>query len=235
MPDKNIADVIQEILDRHKGFMTVTKLVELTGLDGKRTLGIKKGDTGKIIRRKIEQVAEGRFIFMTKGNSVYILVPCEPSEFVLGLLSDKKAFDRRLLRGIPFSKAEFVALLNELIEEGRAVVKISEDFAMKIYRTDGMKAVQSADVSVDDGEYTRDRFREAFENSDKGRSFVRIFKMRRYLGWPREVFDNMVRELRNNEVIFVHRADPTVLSPDEYDDGFFDEYGHMNGTVTWNE
>lgn len=235
MPEKNIADLIQAILDKNKGFMTVKRLSESLGLEGRRSLGIKKSDSVKVIRRRIEQSAGDRFIFKMKSRSIYILEPCEPSEFVLGLLSEKKAFDTRLVRTLPFTKAEFVALVNELVDEGKVIVKISEYFTPKIYRADGMKAVQSADVSFDDGEYTRDRFREAFENSDKGRSFVRIFKMRRYLGWPREVFDNMLRELRNSEVIFVHRADPTVLSPDEYDDGFFDEYGHMNGTVTWNE
>ena len=64
---------------------------------------------------------------------------------------------------------------------------------------------------------------------------MRIFRMRRYLGWPREVFDNMVMTLLREGKIFVHPAEPTVLKPDEYEDSFRDEFGDMNGTVTWND
>ena len=236
MPEKNTADLIQGILDKNKGFMTVKMLADSIGLEGRRSLGIRSGDSGKVIRRKIEQSAGDRFIFRTKGKAVYILEPCEPSEFVLGLLSEKKAFDTRLVRALPFTKAEFVALVNELADDGRVIVKVSEDFTPSIYRAGGGVRPARASAEADGGgEYTQEKFREAFENSDKGRSFVRIFKIRRYLSWPPDVFDSMVRELRNKGLIFVHRADPTILKPDEYDEGFFDEYGHMNGTVTWNE
>ena len=236
MPDKSIVDVIQSLLEKNKGFMTVKRLSDSIGIDGKRELGIRKGESGKVIRRKIEQSSGDSFMFRMKGRSVYILEPCEPSEFVLGLLSEKKAFDTRLVRALPFTKAEFASVVNELVDEGRAVVRLNDDLVPKIYRAGGgVRAARYAGGSDDAGEYTREKFREAFENSDKGRTFVRIFRMRRYLGWPREVFDDMVRKLRNEGAIFVHRAEPTVLKPDEFDDGFLDEYGDMNGTVTWNE
>ncbi|MBQ6972363.1 MAG: hypothetical protein IJP86_08445 [Synergistaceae bacterium] len=234
MPGKNTADVIQSLLEKNKGFMTVTGLASSISLDVKRGLGIRKGDSGKVIRRKIEQSAGDRFMFHAKGNSVYILEPCEPSEFVLGLLSENRAFDTKSITSLPFTKAEFVALVNELADDGRVLIKLTDDMKPKIYRAGGrVKAVREA--GIDDGEYTTERFREAFEESDKGRTFVRIFRMRRYLGWPREVFDSMVRTLRDNEVIYVHSADPTILKGDDLSDGFLDEYGIMNGTVTWNE
>ncbi|MBR0247806.1 MAG: hypothetical protein IJQ70_02425 [Synergistaceae bacterium] len=233
MLEKNIADLIQSVLEKNRGFMLATRLPDFIGAEGKYKLGIRKGDSGKIIRRKIEQSAEDRFIFRMKGRSVYIIIPCEPSEFVLSLLSENKAFDARILRNLPFTKAEFYALVNELTDEGRVKTKYDDNGRPKIYRAGEIPT--PGPVNPVGGDYTQERFREAFDKSDKGRSFVRIFKMRRYLKWPNDVFDEMTLKLLREGKIFVHPADPTVLSKDEYNDGFMDEFGHMKGTMTWNE
>lgn len=236
MAEKSIADSIQAILEKNKGFVSAKKLPGLMNVATKSELGIRINESGKIIQLKIERAAEGRFIFRNKGSSVYILIPCEPSELVLGLLSEKKAFDKRAMRSLPFTKAEFYAVINELVDEGKVITRYDDKGRPKIYKASKVMKVAADSVSANDsGEYTPERFREAFENSDKGRTFVRIFKVRRYLGWPRDVFDNMVMKLLKEGKIFVHPAEPTVLKPDEYEDSFRDEFGDMNGTVTWND
>ena len=239
MPEKNTADLILSVLEKNKGFMTTTSLVSSLSADAKRAAGLKNKDSGKIVQRKIEKSAEGSFIFRSRGRSIYILVPCEPSEFVLGLLSENKAFDTRTIRGLPFTKSEFVEIINALAEEGRVIVNLGADLKPRIYRApDIRKPAGNTGASAsenDSGQYTQEKFREAFGSCDKGRTFVRIFKMRRYLNWPREVFDDMVMRLLKEGKIFVHPAEPTVLKPDEYEDSFRDEFGDMNGTVTWND
>ena len=229
MPEKNIADLIQSILEKSKGFMLATRLPDFIGADAKYKLGIRKGDSGKIIRRKIEQSAEGRFIFRLKGRSVYILIPCEPSEFVLSLLSENKAFDARAIRNLPFTKAEFVAIVNELADDGRVKIVLNENLAPRIYRASGV----SKPVYEPDMEYTQEKFREAFDALDRGRIFVSIPDLRRRLGWPREVFDDMVRDLRNRRIIQLHTGDASLMTPDEVSDCYIDENNFRMGTVTW--
>ena len=210
MTGKNIADSIQSVLENNKGFMTVTGLAALMSADDKRAIGIRKSDSAKIIQRKIDKSAEGRFIFMNKGRSIYILIPCEPSEFVLGLLSEKKAFDTKTITGLPFTSAEFYALINELADEGRITTHYDEKGRPKIFRASGVaKAARSE--STDDGEYTREKFKAAFDSLDKGRIFVRICDLRRRLGWPREIFDGMIRELRGRRVIQLHTGDASLM------------------------
>ena len=229
MPEKNIADLIQSILEKNKGFMTVTKLVNLIGEDAKNKLGIREGDSGKIIRRKIEQSVEDRFIFRTKGRSVYVMIPCEPSEFVMSLIPEKKAFDARILRNLPLSKAEFYALVNELTDEGRVKIRYDNNGKSKIYRTG--KIVKPVETET---EYTQERFFEAFDALDKGRIFVRIPDLRRKLGWPREVFDDTLRDLRDSGVIQLHTGDASLMTPDEVADCFTDENNFRKGSVTRN-
>ena len=96
-------------------------------------------------------------------------------------------------------------------------------------------APDTINPGIDNQHYSVEAFHKAFDNSDKGRIFVRIAKIRHYLGWPREVFDNMVRNLRNSEVIYLNSADPTIHKGDIFDDGFLDEYGIMNATMIWND
>lgn len=231
MPEKNIADLIQSILEENRGFMLATRLADSIGANAKYRLGIKKGDSGKIIRRKIEQSVEDRFIFRLKGRSVYILIPCEPSEFVLSLLPENKAFDARVIRNLPFTKAEFVAIVNELADEGRVKIVLNENLAPRIYRASGVPKPELARPVG--GEYTQEKFREAFDALDKGRIFVSIPDLRRRLGWPREVFDDMIRDLRNRRIIQLHTGDASLMTPDEVSDCYIDENNFRMGTVTW--
>ena len=230
MPEKNVSDLIQSILEKNKGFMLATRLADSIGADAKYKLGIRKGDSGRIIRRKIEQSTEDRFIFRLKGRSVYILIPCEPSEFVLSLLSENKAFDARILRNLPFTKAEFYALVNELTDEGRVKTKYDDNGRPKIYRAG--ETVKFARPESE-GNYTQEKFREAFDALDKGRIFVSIPDLRRRLGWPREVFDDMVRDLRNRRIIQLHTGDASLMTADEVLDCYIDENNFRMGTVTW--
>lgn len=235
MPVKNIADSIQGILEKHRGFMTVKGLVSSMSADEKRALGIKKSDSGKIIIRKIEKSAEGRFIFSSKGRSVYILVPFEPSEFVLDMLSEKKAFDSKMIQSLPFTKSEFVAIINGLAEEGRVIIKLTDDMKPKIYRAPNVRKSAEAHNVNDSGEYTQERFKAAFNELDRGRIFVRICDLRRRLGWPREVFDGMIRDLRNRRVIQLHTGDASLMTPDEVSDCYIDENNFRMGSVTWHD
>ena len=53
------------------------------------------------------------------------------------------------------------------------------------------------------------------------------------MGWPREVFDDMLRRLRDDEVVQLHAGDVTLMTPDQVEDGFLDENGFRMGTMTW--
>ena len=76
-------------------------------------------------------------------------------------------------------------------------------------------------------------FHKTFDLLDKGRIFVRICDLRRNLDWPRDVFDKMLRDLRDNDVIQLHTGDASLMTPDEVADCFIDENNFRKGSITW--
>lgn len=78
-------------------------------------------------------------------------------------------------------------------------------------------------------------FKRAFDDNDNGRIFVKIPDIRRSLNWPRQVFDKMLRDLRNDEIINIYLADESTMTNDEIKDCFVDENNYRMGTITWNK
>ena len=232
MPDnvKNIPDMIQAILDKNKGFMSISSLRAKMNRGLQDKLGLKSKDSVNIAAKKLKAALGDRFMFTAirrKKVTQYVLTPCDPSEFVLASLSpDKPLTPKQLASSLPLTQGEVSAILNELAKEGRILVQFTDKGDAQIYHS-GRAAPQPE-------EYTRGKFREAFDELHKSREFVRICDLRRKLGWPREEFDAMLRELRDSMTIHMAQADESMLTEADIQDCFVDENNYRMGTVTWN-
>ena len=214
MSEKSIPDFIQSILEEHKGFMKVKDLPETMSFD---------------MKRKLEE-AEDRFIFIKKGSVIYIVVPCDPSDLVINALKGKEAVSPKVIvKELPFSTSDFLEIVNELSESGRIKIVLNEKFEARIMLSDGHSEKKKNESS---GEYTRERFKEAFDELERGKIFVNIPELRKRLNWPHEVFDEMLRELRDEGIVQLHKTDLTRFQPEEF---FYDEDNSRRGMVTWNE
>ena len=232
MSEKNIAGFIQSILEQHKGFMKVKDIPASLSLDMRRELQLKRKEPVKTIMNAVEPVLRDRFVFVSKGAEQFILLPEEPSEFVISFLAslNKPTGPKTIRKSLPFMKTEdLIRILSELAEKGRIKIVLNDKFEPRVVLCD----TQKSESSIASGEYTREKFREAFEACDNGRTFVHIPDMRKVLGWPREVFDEMLRKLRDEEVLQIYRADESTMTADEVKDCFVDENGFRMGTVTW--
>ena len=234
MSEKSIADSIQSILKEHKGFMKVKDIPASMSFDMKRKLGFmnKKNVSAAAIRKAIELKTEDRFIFTKKGSVMYIVIPCDPSELLINALSPDEAVSPKVIvKDLPFSTSDFLNIVNELSESGRIKIVLNEKFEARI-----MLSVRSKNESgsmKSSGEYTREKFKEAFDELERGKIFVNIPELRKKLAWPHDVFDEMLRELRDEEVIHLHVTDLTIFEPEEF---FYDELDNSRmGMVTWND
>lgn len=245
MPEKNIPDIIQDILNKNKGFVNVKNLPSLISPELRLELGIKNGLTGPVIRKKLEPLLEDKFMFHKKGAVLYILTPCEPSELVISVINSSKSASPKLIaKSLPFTKKEFLDIINSLIDEGRAKLILNENLDVRIIFTEKKSAPLTSSTPEakpydegkvrDSGDYSPRKFREAFDALDKGRIFVRICDLRRSLNWPREVFDDIIKKLRDNENVFIYEADQSTLTQDEIQDCFIDENNYVMGRIAWN-
>ena len=75
--------------------------------------------------------------------------------------------------------------------------------------------------------------KKAYDELDNGRIFVNIYELRRKMNLSREVFDEMLRKLRDAGVIQLHVGDDSLRTAEEINDCFVDENNYRMGTVTF--
>lgn len=230
---QSVADSIQKILDKDNGFfMSISNLLKFMNKDMRTFFGIKRSDNAKTVSRKLEEKISDRFIFREKlrgkNRICCILTPCDPAEIVLALLNDgNPPSPKQLAQKIPFTQKELCSILNELAGEGKIKTLFTENLEPKIYAADSRL--------TDTSGYTIQNFRKAYDDLHRTREFVRICDLRRQLQWPRETFDEMIRHLRDNEIIQIYLADDSSMTEDERQDCFVDENYYRMGSMTWND
>ena len=244
---KDIPDLIQRVLDKNRGFITVSKAAQLLPREVREQLGIKSSTSAKILMKKLEQVLEDRFIFRKKGIATYILTPCDPADLVRAELSEGKGIGVKTLakRLKPFMYADIQAIVNDLIKAGEVKVLLDEKLEAQLFFAGSSRGiVEPVSASVGEvgqpepqqsGEYTLAKFRAAYDDLHRFREFPRVPDLRRKLDWPREVFDEMVRTLRDNMTVQLYRADESTMTRDEVQDCFFARNNLIMGTLSWND
>ncbi len=234
MPEKSLPDFIMELMNkRGKPFMTIKSLVLLLSTEKKRELGILNAKTAGEIKNIIEPLLEDRFIFNRKGTSLYILVPCEPEDLILKELSFTVGKSPKAVgRLMPFTKADCSKIFLDLLERGVIRVTLNEALEPRVFLTE---ALNDKEIRTEREEtlYNVEKFYDAFQALDNGRIFVRICDLRRALNWPRDVFDDGLKKLRDAGVIQLHVGDASLMTPEDIKDSFIDENHFRMGTVTW--
>ena len=230
--EKSIPDLIIEILNREgKMFMTMKRFAFLTNAKTKRILGIHKLDSAEEMREILEPKVEDKLIFTQKGSSIYILIPCDPEELILHelIIADRPKSPLEIAHVMPFTKKECKVIINELIRRGEVQIFLNDLLEPRLSLADKKSFTEQNNNS---SMYKPENFIEAFKSLDNGRIFVKISSLRRKLNWPREVFDNMLRELRDKKIIQLHVGDTSLMTSDEVQDCFIDENNFRMGTVT---
>ena len=136
----------------------------------------------------------------------------------------------------PFTKKEALALLTDMVNAGKVRVRFEDSYKVNFFAcgagNQAVGEIRQVQAFRPD-EFTQAKFRAAYDVLHTFREFVRICDLRRSLGWPREVFDGMIRALRDNRTIRVIRADESELTQDEIRDSFIDENKILMGLITW--
>ena len=240
---ENLPDLIQRILDKNKGFIVMSQVAKQLPDGVKEQLGIKSNTPTKLITKKLEPLLEDRFIFRKKGLATYIVIPCDPADFVRAELSESKGIGVKTLakKLKPFMYVDIKAIVNDLIETGEIRVLLDDRLDALLFSAGSVRrevvpeAVKSETVPPQLGEYTLTKFKAAYDELHRFREFPRIPDLRKNLNWPREVFDDMVRTLRDNMTVQLYRADESTMTKDEVQDCFFARNNLIMGTLSWND
>lgn len=257
MPETNFSlpDVISEIFrENKKTFMTLKQTVFHMPAQAKRNAGIFGLTNAAEMQRIIAPLLDNRYVFYRRGTFIYILEPKPHEEFVLDAIKKRPQTPKNIARFVPFTKKECSLLIAELINQGKLIIKVDEDLQVRIYINDNERRSPTADANKAEvppesdrrpeksepsaenkryAEYTVENFRNAFHSLDNGRVFVKIPDLRKTLGWPRNIFDSALIQLRDAKLVQLHTGDISLMTPEEIKDCFIDENNFRMGTVTW--
>lgn len=234
----NVAKELLEILkENSKGHISLGKLKQSPY---RKRLGLPNNLPVSKIREILEPHLEGKLAICKKGNSFYLFRGTDIAEIVLSFIRERSGKSGPdLTSQLSFvKKDEMIGILNGLLKSGKIMVKLVADFSPRFFISEPLAGAEAMSTSAGPGlngdsmELRRGRFLSAFRELDGGRVFIRIPDLRRRLMWPREVFDGVLRALRDDEVVQLHSGDVTAMTPGEVEDCFVDEFGSRKGTVT---
>ncbi|MCR5346168.1 MAG: hypothetical protein K6E38_00150 [Fretibacterium sp.] len=245
-----ITQGLHELLKKTgKDFLSLSGIKAKMAAGLKKKLGIRSSHSASSIKQLLEPHLGGELEMLKGSRTTYLAIKREPVEWILNCLPPHACKGPGALgKLLPiFSKAKLVSLLNDLLKEGRVVASLNEKYEVRLSLPEAGAASRpkTGEFPVSSGQSKppvvesqdkgnrREAFHTAFKDLDQGRIFVRICDLRHHLGWKREEFDSLLRQLRDEEIIQLHSGDVTTMTPQEVEDGFVDENGFRMGTVTW--
>lgn len=239
----NVAEELLGVLRASgKDFMTLNAVrdkmsTQLRGSLGMRGKRLAASDLKKILEPHLDE----KLAIRQNSRFTYLVAVGDLRELAVNFIRENPGKQAGGLGiSLPFRKAELLSLLNGLLKDGRLYVSLNDEYKARFFVSESLPALERSTPETASGcaapdsdtGRQREQFFMAFRDLDRGRVFVRVPDLRRRLMWPREVFDGLLRVLRDEEALQLHAGDVTLMTPDEVEDCFVDEFGARKGTVT---
>ena len=238
--DLSVAGELLEVLRLSgKDFMTLSAMREAMGSQLRKRLGLTgKRLTAPNLKKIFEPHLDETLEIRMNGRYTYLVVARNPEDLIADFVrSHPGRMAGGLATSLPFKKADFLSLLNGLLKKARLYAVLKDDYKARFFVSEGLGMLRAENSTLPAEDDTFDGRREqlhaAFRELNQKSIFVRICDLRRRLGWPREVFDDMLRRLNDEEVIQLHAGDVSLMTREQVEDSFVDENGFMMGTMTW--
>jgi hypothetical protein len=119
--------------------------------------------------------------------------------------------------------------LNQLVDDGLVKIKLNKGLLPCVFRANGEGVVTQPPV----GPITEEAFRAAFQELERGKSYVRICDMRRRLNWTEQEFDTKLKKLRDEGKIQLQVGDIDFFNEQDLRESFVDENGFRMLKIVW--
>ena len=202
----------------------------------KKRFDLSAQASASVLKEKCEKYIGSELQFIEKQSgktkALYLVAKVPPTQFILESIQGmKKAVTPKAIADdVPMSPSDFIVLFNTMLASGQVQVRIDEKLGVK-YGAASNVAPPKPPVQAAPDANDYEEFRRAFERLDQGRIYVRICDLRRALGWSKERFDTLVRQLRKDSIVQLHAGDRTTMSPEDVDLSYTDEYNNTYYTL----
>jgi len=249
--EKQIADLLRS---KNKTFLTISQLKTAMSAEMFRQIGISKKNARPSDVLKMLESCTGEHLKIYKGSRSFSVGFCMSAEQMIceKIRKTPKISPKNLFRQLPLMKGEYLPALNRLVDTGSVVCSFSENWTASLTcksaaeenRTDPEICKSAAEklpfaaeagkqITAENAKAVRAAFKAAYNHIGKGRGFVRIHRIREYLGWEREKFAQVLNDLLADYTVEIHRSDPSILTEQERCDSHTDDNGTLYITLSW--
>ncbi|GBC59988.1 hypothetical protein DENIS_0930 [Desulfonema ishimotonii] len=231
------ADIGQHIADllakKGKSWLTVTQVRNSLNVSALRSHHLTKTSRPSEVLNAVRPHT-GRRLMIYKGpRTHYIGLKMSPETMVLEKIKQHPGLSsRKIGKDLPLLKKAYIACLNRLIAEGAVRCTLNDAHGVGLNAVQGKEKETEKPPSQARPDY-RSAFKTAYDETGRGRHFVRIHRLREYLNWPGDTFDTLLRELMADYIIELHGGDPSTLTAQQIADSFTDKDGTLYITLTW--
>lgn len=165
------------------------------------------------------------YSFCKKRNTRYLLRRSVKDIVKYYLKANPDLTLNQVFSRLPFQRHEIAEMVNTLVEEGDAVI-----IAIPQTNSFGMN------VKVKEkGSYSVEEFRKGFQITSNGKSYVKIYELRRFLSWPTNEFDSCLQSLWDEGIIELQVSDPSLLTQEQQRDSYKDKSNTLRILLLWRE
>ncbi|NGZ06192.1 MAG: hypothetical protein G8237_07535 [Magnetococcales bacterium] len=214
--------------NKQKLFVSRTEFFKLLGSGLCRTLGVTPKDSVVRLGAALQSHCGDRVRVVQGGRAFYVTLNVPDDAY----LRDKAQrltspfTPAQLVLNLPLSKVRAASALTRILASGELIcIGVRSDF-IPLLSWQGQTEPKSVEEDAQ-------AFQRAFNEIGQGRNFVAIHRLRAHLGWERDRFDRILRELQAEERILLNMGDPTRLSRVELENGFVDRNGMRYLTLNW--
>ena len=229
----NIENLIIALLQKHaRDYLTVKQIVAGLPSVARRRLALTpKQTTAALVQILSPHLGDNVQVY--KGSrSTYIGRKMSLEDLILHRIRQKPGLSSRQLGlQLPVTKKPYLTALNGLLHTGTVVCTLKDDYTPCLNVAEALlpRPVTRSGTAEDD----QTALRAAYDHVGQGRNFVRIHRLRQYLRWPRERFDQALQDLMSAYNVELHGGEPSLLTETEIRDSYLDENGMLYITLSW--
>ena len=225
--ERSVPEELAELLKKkNTDFLSMSKLHEAQSAALKKLKLKEKMPLAKIVE-KLEPHLGNDLAIRNVGKSKYLTFKLS-DEVLLFRIVQKSAGKKPGAQYLPFQKAEYLTLMNRLLEQGVIRVKLDKNYGPLLYPAQKFDEAHGKDVC-------EEKFKEAYFELERGRFYVRICDLRRHLGWGAREFDRVLTGLRDAGKIQLQGGDIDYFTKEDIGASFIDENGTLKLTAMWRQ
>ena len=233
--ERSVTEELVELLKKKKADFMPLSLLNKAPKALRDRLKLAPGANGAQIAKALLPHF-GEVLMLKNGSrSAYLAFKLSDEALLLRIVR-KLEGKKPSVNNVPFKKSEYLTLLNRLLEQGAIRVKLDKNYGPLLYpakETPPETSQANNETHVED--VSEKKFNAAYRALERGKFYVRICDLRRYLGWSAQDFDTMLTVLRDAGKIQLQTGDAEFFTEEDIRESFTDENGFCKLTVKWRQ